>query len=30
MLVRESCVEGRRVTDVSERGLCGGSDDDVC
>ena len=30
MFVREACVEDRRVTDVREGGLCGGSEGDRC
>ena len=30
MLVRDATVEGRRVTDVSEAGLCGGWEGDGC
>ena len=30
MLVKQVCVEGQMVTDVSEVGLCGGSEGDGC
>ena len=30
MLVREACVKGQRVKDVSEGGLCEGLEGDGC